>query len=292
MPAGTGPLMISCVAPRAAAEALAAAWDDLAGAVSAFEISPGGDWRIEAYGVDQADLPSLHASIAVLAAANGALALEPAIGPMPKVDWLAQSLASFKPFRVGRFYIRPSHDKARQPSSAHVVTVDASIAFGTGEHATTRGCLIVLDRLARTMRPRAILDMGTGTGILAMAMARQWRCAVHAVDIDADSVAVARENARDNGLANLVRPVNGRSFSQRAVVGPGPYDLVVANILARPLMSLAPGIAAHTRPGGRVVLSGLLASQQAMVIAAYRLQGLRLLRRLVIDGWATLLLAR
>ena len=286
---GRGRLMISCIAPRPVVEALAAGWEDYADAVAMFEVSPDGDWRVEAYGVDTAAVPAIHASIALLSSARGR-PLTPTIGPLPQVNWVALNQASFQPIRIGRFFIRPSHDATRPPAGAYVMTLDANVAFGTGEHATTRGCLLLLDRLARRMRPRRMLDMGCGTGILAMAMARQWRRPVRAIDIDADAVRVTADNAEANGLARLVRPAIGASGKRPAVTRDGPYDLLVANILARPLVALAPGLAAQLRPGGRVILSGLLAGQQAMVLSAYRQQGLRLVSRLVIDGWATLLL--
>ncbi|MEZ5668903.1 MAG: 50S ribosomal protein L11 methyltransferase [Alphaproteobacteria bacterium] len=290
--AGDGPLLISCIAPQAVAEALAAAWEEHAGAVAAFEVSPGGDWRVEAYGVDRTAVPDIHASIALLTALHGAGGIQPAIGPLPGVDWVAQNLATFRALRIGRFVVRPSHDTAPLPQSALAITLDANVAFGTGEHATTRGCLLMLDRLARRVRPLRLLDLGTGTGILAMAMARLWRRPVHAVDIDPDSVRVAAENARANRLATLIRPVEGRSFAQRVVRAPGPFDLIVANILARPLAALAPGMAANLTRDGTVILSGLLAAQQPLVLAAFRRQGLCLRDCYVSEGWATLMLAR
>jgi ribosomal protein L11 methyltransferase len=292
--AGAAPLMISCIAPRAVAEALSALWEEHAEAVSLFEISPQGDWRVEAIGVASAAVPEIHAAIALLSAAHGGSVPQPVIMPIPQRNWVAENQASFRPIRVGRFLVRPSHDLTRPPAGAHVLTVDASVAFGTGEHATTRGCLVVLDRLARRAgwQPRRMLDMGCGTGILAMAMARQWRRAVHAVDIDPDAVRVAAGNAQANGLAALIRPAVGATADRPPVAGAGPYDLIVANILARPLVTLAPGLARQLAPGGRIVLSGLLADQQPQVAAAYRRQGLRLASRLLIDGWATLLMTR
>ena len=289
---GAGPLMISCIAPRAVAEALANAWEDYAGAVSAFEISPDGDWRVEAYGIDSADVPQIHAAIALLGAVHGGRTIAPEIAPIPDINWLAENQASFRPLRIGRFHIRPSHDIVSPPPGALVITLDANVAFGTGEHATTKGCLLALDGLARRTRPERILDMGCGTGILAMAVALQWRRPVQAVDIDPDAVRITAENARVNGLSALIHARQGARCDRPAVSRGGPYDLIVANILARPLMALAPGLTAQLRPGGRVILSGLLASQQAMVLSAYRAQGMHLVRRRIIDGWATLELAR
>lgn len=288
--AGAGPLMISCIAPRAMAEALSAVWEEHAQSVSLFEVSPRGEWRVEAIGVVPAAVPAIHASIALLASAQGGAAPYPSIAPVPLRNWVAENQASFRPMRVGRFLVRPSHDRARPPAGAFVLTVDAGVAFGTGEHATTRGCLLLIDRLGRRLRPRRMLDMGCGTGILAMAMARQWRRSVRAIDIDPDAVRVTAANAGHNRLARLLRPAVGRSFDRPVVTRDGPYDLIVANILAGPLVRLAPGLVRQLAPGGRVILSGLLASQQAAVVAAYRAQGLRLVARLVIDGWAALLL--
>lgn len=292
MPDSSGGLMISCIAPRPVVEALASAWEDLSAAVSMFEISPEGDWRVEAYGVDPAAVPAIHASIALLGSVRGGPSLSATIGPVPQRNWVALNQASFRPLRAGRFFIRPTHDPGRPPAGAHVITVDAGIAFGTGEHATTRGCLLMLDRLARRTRPRRMLDMGCGTGILAMAMARHWRRGVHAVDIDPDAVRVAAANAAANGLAPLVRTSVGRACDRPPVAGGGPYDLIVANILARPLMALASGLAAQLAPGGRVILSGLLQDQERMVLGAYRPLGLALAGRQRIEGWSTLLLVR
>lgn len=287
-----GSLMISCIVPRAVGDALSSAWEDYAQAVTIFEMSPGGDYRIEAYGVDRESVPAIHASIALLNTVHGSVVANPTIGLIPNVNWVAQNQASFKPIVIGRFFVRPSHDLTRPPPGSHVITLDANVAFGTGEHATTKGCLLMLDRLARRLRPRRMLDMGCGTGILAMAMALQWRRPVRAVDIDPDAVRVTIDNAHANSLAAFVRAAVGRSCAQPVVKGAGPYDVIVANILARPLMEMAPGLAAQLNPGGFVILSGLLVDQQAMVLSAYRQQRLRLVARYAVEGWATLLLTR
>lgn len=170
--------------------------------------------------------------------------------------------------------------------------MDAGRAFGNGRHETTYGCLLALDHLAKTRRYRQPLDLGCGAGVLALAMARLWRVPVVATDIDPWAVAVARDNARRNHLHPWVRPLLSDGFAHPNLAAGAPYDLIMANILARPLQRLAPAIAQHLAPGGRVVLSGLLAKQDAQVRAAYMAQGLYLRRRRLLGEWLTLELTR
>ena len=229
---------------------------------------------------------------AALALAWTARADEPpalAIERLPARDWLAENQASFPPLRAGRYFIHGSHYRAHAPAGAMALTINATTAFGTGEHATTRGCLLALDALARRGLRRPVLDMGTGTGILAIAAAKTWRRTVTARDIDAESVRVAARNAAVNGAAALVdlgRADGYRGLRRRR------YALIFANILARPLALMAPDLARHLAPGGVAVLSGLLSRQERAVLAAHRLQGLALRARFCIDGWHTLVLAR
>jgi ribosomal protein L11 methyltransferase len=166
------------------------------------------------------------------------------------------------------------------------------MAFGTGEHGSTRGCLLALDRLARQHRFRRVLDMGCGSGILGIAAHKVSGARVLGVDLDAISVFQARQNARRNKVANRVRFAFGDGYVTRAVRTSPPFDLVFANILARPLVRMAPRMRAHLAPGARVVLSGLLARQERMVLGAHRMQGLRLVRRHTVGEWRTLVLAR
>jgi ribosomal protein L11 methyltransferase len=178
------------------------------------------------------------------------------------------------------------------PTGRIGLLIDAATAFGTGEHATTRGCLLALDAIARNRRMARVLDMGTGTGVLAIAAAKAWRRRVVARDIDPESVRVAAHNARRNGVAHLVTVRRSAGYRDRLVARAAPYDLVLANILARPLSLMARDLGHVLGTGGIAVLSGLLPWQENMVLAAHRRQGLRLRQRIVIDGWSTLVLAR
>jgi ribosomal protein L11 methyltransferase len=207
--------------------------------------------------------------------------------PVAERDWLAENRRAFPPQRIGRFLVHGSHWRDKPPPGSIAIEIDAASAFGTGEHPSTRGCLLALDRLAKRRRFRRVRDIGAGSGILAIAAAKRLRRPVAASDIDPVAVAVARHHTRRNGLAQLVRLecANGAGDG-------GNYDLVFANILARPLMLMARDLARIVAPGGRAVLSGLLRRQEAGVLAAYRARRLSLAFRLVIDGWSILVLRK
>jgi ribosomal protein L11 methyltransferase len=203
-------------------------------------------------------------------------------------DWVKDSLIGLRPVRAGRFVVHGAHDKARVPSHCVSLQIEAATAFGTGHHGTTRGCLLALDALARRrQRPRRILDLGTGTGVLAIAAAKIFRMPVLAIDIDPRSVAVARDNARLNGVGSLVTVVHGAGLRAPDVAKRAPFDLVMANILLAPLQRLAAPVARQLVPNARVVISGVLAAQANAALAAYRSQGLMLERSFVLDGWVT-----
>jgi len=259
--------------PEAAVEPFAAAIEVFASATAAFEASPGGDWAVEGYAAGMPDGPGLRAAIALAALAAGIAEPELVCGPLPERDWVADNQASFKPIRAGRYDVRPTHEAAA-PAGSIEVRLDAGPAFGTGAHGSTRGCLLALDGLARRGRPRTLLDLGCGS------------------DIDPDAVDVTAENAVRNGVGRFVRPVLSDGPRHRLVRRNAPFDLIVANILAGPLASMAPKVASLLRAGGSVVLSGLLLSQAAWVTGAYRRQGLVLSRRFVLDEWATLVMER
>jgi len=271
-----------------AATAVLALLDDLAGAVSAFEIVEQ-EWRVEAYPPSSVLSPALAAELALAAAAAGGTLVEIGEGQLPDRDWLAENQLAFPPLRVGRFFIYGSHHRGRVPAGAIGIMLDAATAFGTGEHPSTRGCLMALDRLARRHRFRRPLDVGTGTGILAVAAAKLLHRRVLASDIDRGAVRVARHNVARNGVAGLVRVSGADGYRHRAI-RKLPYDLILSNILARPLALLARDLARTLMPGGRAVLSGLLRRQEPIVLAPHRGCGIVLERRLVIDGWSTLVL--
>jgi len=282
---------VALAAPEVvSAEAAAAAFDAALGTVSAFELEPGGAWQIESISLTRPDRTSLEIMLALIWPAGVPPAL--VIERVEARDWLAENRAGFPPIAVGRYFIHGSHETRTVPAGRIGLLIDAATAFGTGEHATTQGCLLALDRLARRRRFRRVLDMGTGTGILALAAAKTWRRIVAARDIDPESVRVARLNARANGVASLVRVLRGAGYRDRALKRRAPFDLVFANILARPLMAMALGLGGALEPGGVAILSGLLARQEKSVLAAHRLRGLRLVRRVAIGGWHTLVLTR
>ena len=213
---------------------------------------------------------------------------------LPDVDWVAESQKALPPISAGRFYVYGSHVTEPPPFGSIPLLVEANVAFGTGRHESTFGCLLALTQLAtqldRRHRPRNALDMGCGSGILAMAMAHLWHCPVLAVDNDADSVRVAGENARENRVADWIEPHCGDGYHSHLVARRGPFDLIAANILAEPLCAMATDLRRHLAPGGYVILAGLLTSQQRQVLARHRGQGLHLVRRLHFGEWTTLVL--
>ncbi len=255
-----------------------------------FEDPDAQSWTIEAILPEAPEAGVLDA----IAARAGVTLRMRKIETLPDIDWVKKSLADLPPIRAGRFFVCGAHDRAKAPANSIVLQIEASQAFGTGSHATTKGCLLTLDALAKRGRFSRALDLGCGSGILAFAMANLWASSgaqiVRGVDIDPISVATANENARINGLARRVRLVAGDGLGHPEIHGGAPYDLIVANILAGPLVHLARPVAEGLEPGGRLILSGLLADQEAYVRAAYLAHGLRLERRLALDGWTTLTL--
>lgn len=281
--------------PHHAFGAFADVLDPFAQAVAYSEVvGPAGlpVWRFQGYADAEPDRGAIAAAAALAALAAAVPAPEPDVVALGGVDWLAENRRSFPPLRIGRFYIHGSHVATPPPSSALVLQVEAATAFGTGEHGSTRGCLLALDGLARRFPVRRALDMGCGSGILALAIARLWPARVVAVDVDADAVGVAAENMRLNRCASRITARAGDGYRTPAARSGAPYDLITANILARPLQAMAPALAKALRPGGIAVLSGLLATQEAGVLAAHRVQGLSLVRRAASEGWHTLVLRR
>jgi ribosomal protein L11 methyltransferase len=205
-------------------------------------------------------------------------------------DWVRESLAGLAPVAAGRFIVHGAHDRARIPFNRVGIEIEAALAFGTGHHGTTRGCLLALDWLCKSRRRPRILDLGTGSGVLAIAAARALRRPVLATDIDGSAVRAARANAAVNRAGGFVEVIKADGVTGPKLRERAPYDLVFANILLRPLQRLAAPLTRLAAPGARVVLSGLLASQANAAIAAYR--GLALERRIDLDGWSTLILVR
>ncbi len=209
---------------------------------------------------------------------------------VPQVDWVSETQKALPPVQAGRFTIHGSHDRI---VSQGAIEIDAGQAFGTAHHATTKGCLLALGRLGRLTPPHAVLDLGTGSGVLAIAAAKTFphRVSIAAADIDPIAIDVARENCRKNGAGDIQLFV-GDGEKPALAYRVAPFGLVVANILAKPLLRLAPRLRTLTRPGGVLVLSGLLSGQAREVLARYRSTGFCLIRRRDIEGWATLTLRR
>jgi ribosomal protein L11 methyltransferase len=205
-------------------------------------------------------------------------------------DWVKASLDDLGPVPAGRFVVHGAHDRARVPPNKLGIEIEAALAFGTGHHGTTRGCLVLLDHVLKAQRPRRVLDLGTGTGVLAIAAAKALQRRLLASDIDASSVGVARENARLNGVGRRLQVICATGFSAPDFFCHGPFDLVLANILANPLRQLAGPMSRHLAAGALVILSGLLTSQASSVVSAYRARGLVPLRHVRCEGWSSLLL--
>jgi ribosomal protein L11 methyltransferase len=288
------PIPLETVAVNVAEDALEAYEAALANAcetVGFFRDHDTGCWRVEGVkqvSVNEAELASSLAVAAVLTGVSPTLERRATAAD----GWLARTYASFPEQLIGeRFAVRGTHLTGPRTPNRITLTLDAGLAFGTGEHGSTRGCLLALEAAARR-RPRRILDVGTGSGILAMAAARLLNRAVLATDIEPWAVRVASENAALNGVANLVTARLADGWTDPLVRGHGPYDLVFANILARPLCLMARDLALHLEPGGTAILAGLLANQARWVLAAHRAHGLRLERMLLQGPWMTIVVRK
>jgi ribosomal protein L11 methyltransferase len=258
-------------------------------ACAAFEAGAGG-WQVAVHFRQPPEETRLRSLVAVAAgeAASRLLVIE----PVEATDWVAQSLAGLRPVRVGRFLVHGAHDRTKLRANDIGIEIEAALAFGTGHHGTTRGCLQALAGLAKRRRVDRVLDAGTGSGILAIAAARLLHTRVTASDIDARAIETARENARINRAAPLLAFVRASGTAVRAITSAAPYQLVFANILLGALTRLAVPLCRLTAPGARIVLSGLLPSHANATLAIYRAQGLVLEKRITLDGWVTLVMHR
>ena len=292
--ASSGNWRVGFEVPWGAVSAFEDALEPFCEAITSFEMlpdsGPNGLWRVEGFSESEPAREAL--SLALMHTAHHAGIAPPQaelVFDAPR-DWLMESYKAFHPATIGRYFVYGSHVTEPVPTGRIGLLVDAATAFGSGRHASTRGCLLAFDGLAKRSVIRNALDMGCGSGILAIAIAKTHKVPVLAADIDPESVRVSRFNAKRNGVSAWVRAVPSVGFANAAVGRAGPFDLIAANILARPLAKIAKDVARHLTPGGRVVLAGLLATQEMQVANAYRAQGLRLEQRIPIAEWVTLVM--
>jgi ribosomal protein L11 methyltransferase len=280
---------------RSVADLIVESFEPAEAASTAFETSdllPGGGkaWLVEAYFGWELDEEAVRALIAV--ASDEATARSATFGLTEKRDWVANSLAGLNPVRAGRFLVHGAHDRTRVRANDIAIEIEAGLAFGTGHHGTTRGCLLHFDRLLKRRRPKRVLDVGCGAGVLAIAAAKVLRRKVWLGDIDPIAVEVTNGNARLNGVGALCRAIVSRGVENARLREAAPYDLVFANILARPLRLLAPSLAAVLSADGEAIVSGLLLADVPGVLASWRAQGFHLIERIELEGWASLRLRR
>jgi ribosomal protein L11 methyltransferase len=286
-------LFVATNAARAKAitRALEAEFEEDGVPVASFETDGAtGSWEISVYcdADDEAQFSSR-----IYKALTGSLGdIEIGREPLGDVDWIATTLAGLKPVRSGRFIVHGSHDRHVPRPHEHAILIDAGQAFGTGHHGTTAGCLDMLGLVLKRRQFSHVLDLGTGSGVLAIAAAKAMPVDVLASDIDPISTTVARDNAGLNQVAGRVKCITAKGFGHPAFNQRAPFDLILANILARPLELLARDLSAHLARPGTVILSGLLPHQKARIVSAYRTQGLRLSRVHVREGWLTLLMEK
>lgn len=261
-------------------------------AVSAFEIDDEAEdspWFVEVFFAEPPDEDAIRALIGPIVGEDLSGAVFTAV---ESKDWVKASLDGLKPVRAGRFLVHGSHDRGAVGVNDIGIEIEASLAFGTGHHGTTAGCLLAIHEECRRRTPRHVLDVGSGTGLLALAAAKLLKRRVVAGDIDPVAVEVARANAALNHAPQALDLYVGPGVRHAKAARPGHFDLVVANILQRPLMRLSRDIAAVLKPNGTLILSGLMMRDVAGVLAAYRMQGWSLQRRAAREGWATLVLRR
>ena len=257
--------------------------------IAAFE-RPDGRWDVTVHFAEPPDEALVRELVTGAAGEETAKGI--AFDTVEAKDWVKASLEDLVPVPAGRFVVHGQHDRNRVAPNKLGIEIEAALAFGTGHHGTTRGCLLLLDHVLKAWRPRRVLDLGTGTGVLAIAAAKALHQRVLASDIDPLSVQVARENARLNVTGHLVQAIRATGFSAPQFAAAAPFDLVLANILANPLRQLATPMTRHLAPSALVILSGLLTPQAAGAIAADRARGLVPVRHLRVEGWSSVLLRK
>ena len=276
---------------KAQAEALGEAMETLTPeptGVGVFEVEDGsGLWEVGGYFIEAPD----QAGLALLATIHGAKPF--AVSELPETDWVAHVKRELQPVEAGRFFVYGSHDADRVPVGSVPLLIEAAMAFGTGHHGTTLGCLLALDHLvSEGFEGKKVADIGCGTAVLAMAAARVWDGDFIASDIDEVAVEVAIANLKANEMAGAVHCVEAAGFDHPDLAGKAPFDLIFANILKGPLVALSPDVSAHLRQGGYAILSGILNEQADEVIEVYSQNGINLVKRDVIGEWTTLLLQK
>jgi len=282
---------LTTLTDKAQAEGLSEAMERLDPApmgVGAFELEDGsGLWEVGGYFTEAPDT----AGLSLLEVLFGAKPF--AISELPETDWVAKVRRELAPVTAGRFFVYGSHDADAVPENALALLIDAAMAFGTGHHGTTLGCLQALEELAAEgVEARNTVDIGCGTAVLAMAAAKLWPAPVLASDIDQVAVDVAETNIRANGLEGRVHCVEAAGFDHAELIARAPYDLVFANILKGPLIALAPNMAEFMAQDGRAILSGILNEQADDVVAHYSRSGINLIKRYEIGEWTTLVLQK
>ncbi|MER2249012.1 50S ribosomal protein L11 methyltransferase [Methylorubrum podarium] len=274
---------------RTMTELLGEMFDPMETAVAAFEVEETGAWRLEAYFSEEPDAEMIRDLIRPVV---GAQADEAAFETIDQQDWVRASLEGLKPVRAGRFLVHGGHDRHHVRANDLAIEIEAALAFGTGHHGTTLGCLRALVDELKRRRPARVLDVGTGTGILGFAAAKALHTPVIAGDLDPEAVTTARGNARLNGLGPYLRLYHAPGVRHALANRPRGFDVVFANILARPLKRLAPSLTAVVADDGVLILSGLIERDVPGVLSTYRHRGFHLARSGVIEGWATLVLRR
>ncbi|MGA9436131.1 MAG: 50S ribosomal protein L11 methyltransferase [Roseobacter sp.] len=256
--------------------------------IGVFEVEDGsGLWEVGGYFTESPD----EMALLLLSTAMGAQPF--VISELPETDWVAHVRRELAPVAAGRFFVYGSHDAEKVPEDCEPLLIEAAMAFGTGHHGTTLGCLRALDQLAEGgFVGENVIDIGCGTAVLAMAAARIWPSGVLASDIDEVAVDVARSNIAANGLAGRVTCYEAAGFAHPEIARDAPFDLVFANILKGPLVALAPDMAAHIKPAGYAILSGILNEQAKDVLEVYLRSGFNLVSQEKIVDWTTLVLVR
>ena len=263
------------------------AFEDDGFPVSILEVDEDNDIHEVSLYVETDDIEDIHSRLEQ-ALGSDFFGLTLGLEDLPDIDWVTHALDLLPPVRAGRFVVHGSHDRGSAHSGEIAIEIDAAQAFGTGHHGTTAGCLEMITEVVRNRKPRNALDLGTGSGVLAIAVAHLAKIPVLATDIDPVATRVARDNVKLNKAAAWVRCETATGFHRAEIRQAAPFDLIVANILARPLMQLAPQMARHLSRGGDIILSGILASQRDRVLAAYRTQALYHRKTLWRNGWVTL----